>query len=442
MKQNINQILKEVLKRVNPSKEDLDSINKFLKNFINEFEKKLKEKKIAAQVFVGGSFAKKTLIKKKLYDVDVFIRFDKKYGNEISNLTKKILSEIKTGKISLIHGSRDYFRIEGTGNFFIEVVPVIKVKNPKEAENITDLSYFHVDYIKKKLKTEKMLEEVRLAKAFCHANKCYGAESYINGFSGYALELLVCHYKSFLNLAKNISKIAGSQKSAKFNSSSVQSTKEIIDLEKLYKNKNEILMNMNGAKMASPIVIIDPTFKERNALAALSKETFEQFQEVCRKFLKKPSIEDFSQEKTDYKKLKKNALKNKFEFILIKAKTDKQEGDIAGSKLVKFYRHLSDEMKLFYEIKNKGFDYDDKKGAEYFFVVKSKKEIIQMGPMTNNKEACAAFRKKHKNIFEKKDRIYSKEKIYFDVEEFIDNWKLKNSEKINEMGITGLEIKN
>jgi hypothetical protein len=63
-----------------------------------------------------------------------------------------------------------------------------------------------------------------------------------------------------------------------------------------------------------------------------------------------------------------------------------------------------------------------------------------MGPMTNNKEACAAFRKKHKNIFEKKVRIYSREKIDFNIEEFINNWKLKNSEKIKEMGITELKV--
>jgi tRNA nucleotidyltransferase (CCA-adding enzyme) len=64
MKQNINQILKEVLININPSKEELNSINKFLKEFIDEVEKKFKVLKIDAELFVGGSFAKKTLIKK------------------------------------------------------------------------------------------------------------------------------------------------------------------------------------------------------------------------------------------------------------------------------------------------------------------------------------------------------------------------------------------
>jgi tRNA CCA-adding enzyme len=420
----INQILKEVLIKVNPSEKDLISINKFLKDFISEIKNILKKKKIDAEVFVGGSFAKKTLIKKGKYDIDIFVRFNKKYGNEISNLTEKILKETKR-HFSTIHGSRDYFKINVEPSFFVEIIPVIKVKNPKEAENITDLSYFHVDYIRKKLKTEKMLEEVRLAKAFCHANKSYGAESYINGFSGYALELLICNYKSFLNFVKAITKIK---------------EKELIDIEKLYKNKREIEMNMNSSKMISPIVLIDPTYKERNALAALSNETFKEFKELCRKFIKNPSEKNFETEAIDIEKIKKSAQKNKLEFVFIKARTDKQEGDIAGSKLVKFYRHLAEEIEKFYNITNKDFEYNEKKEAEYFFVVKSKKEIIVNGPNKNDEKNVMLFNNRHKNTFVKKGKVYAREKITDKVNDFIDEWKLKNQEKIKEMGITDLEV--
>ncbi len=422
----INQILKEVLIKVTPSKKDLTLINKFLKEFISEIKKILKKNKIDAEVFVGGSFAKKTLIKKGKYDVDIFIRFNKKYGNEISILTEKILKDTKRS-FSTIHGSRDYFKINVESSFFVEIIPVIKVKNPKEAENITDLSYFHVDYIRKRLKTEKMLEEVRLAKAFCHANKCYGAESYINGFSGYALELLVCHYKSFFNFVKAMTNIK---------------EKEIIDIEKLYKNKREIEMNMNSSKMVSPIVIIDPTYKERNALAALSDETFKEFKEACKKFIKKPSEKNFEEEKIDFEKIKKNALKNKTEFVEVKVRTDKQEGDIAGSKLIKFYRHLTEEVKKFYDIKSKGFEYNEKKEADYFFAVKSKKEIVLSGPNANDEKNVVLFENRHRDTFVKKGKIYAREKIKDRINDFIDEWKLKNIEKIKEMGITDLEIVN
>ena len=348
---NINSILKEALNKVNPSKEELNSIGKFVKDFILKLEKKLRGKRISAEVFVGGSFAKKTMIKKGQYDIDIFIRFDEKHGKQdISRLTGKALEEINA-KMIKIHGSRDYFRINADSSFFIEIIPVMKVKNPKSAENITDLSYFHVNYIRKKLKTEKMLEEVRLAKAFCHANKCYGAESYINGFSGYALELLIYHYKSFLGFVKAVAKLKG---------------KEIIDIEKLYKNKYEIAMNMNSAKMTSPIVLIDPTYRERNALAALSRETFEKFQAACRNFLKSPSVDDFELKEINLAAMKRNAERNRTEFILLSAETDKQEGDVAGSKLVKFYRHLGEEIEKSYKVRNRGFEYQGKKEAEYF----------------------------------------------------------------------------
>jgi len=421
-----NEILKEVLKEINPSKEEINSILKIVKEFKFLAENKIKKGKIDAEIFVGGSFAKNTMIKKGKYDVDIFVRFDKKYEEkEISKLAEKIISGLKKEwKISVIHGSRDYFRIDVNPSFFIEVIPVIKVKNPKEARNITDLSYFHVNYVKRKMKKE-MIDDVKLVKAFCHANDCYGAESYIKGFSGYALELLIYHYKTFMNFLKQVEKIKD---------------KEIIDIEKKYKNKLEISMNMNGAKMTSPIILIDPTYKERNALAALSKETFEKFKEAARKFLKNPSKEMFEDKKADIIKIKQNALNKNAEFILIKIKTDKQEGDVAGSKLLKFYRHFSDEVKKYHDILEKGFEYDDKKGAIFFLVTKKKKEIIIGGPEERDVENISAFKKMHKDIFIKNKRIFAREKINKDIHEFAKIWMIKNAKKMREMYITSLEI--
>ncbi|MEK6757810.1 MAG: nucleotidyltransferase domain-containing protein, partial [Nanoarchaeota archaeon] len=194
---NKKEMLKEVLRNIRPSKEELVGMNNGVKEFVNKINKKIKQSKINASLFVGGSFAKNTLIKKNEYDVDVFIRFDKKHKNEdISKLTEKLLGDEKN--VSLIHGSRDYFSVKAKPNFLIEIIPVLNVKTPDEAENITDLSYSHVKYIKKNVKKD-VLDEILLAKAFCHANKCYGAESYIKGFSGYSLELLIYYYKSFMN---------------------------------------------------------------------------------------------------------------------------------------------------------------------------------------------------------------------------------------------------
>jgi tRNA nucleotidyltransferase (CCA-adding enzyme) len=264
-----------------------------------------------------------------------------------------------------------------------------------------------------------------IAKEFCYACNVYGAESYIKGFSGYSIELLIAYYKSFTKMIQGMSKSEG---------------KLIIDIEKDYKNKNELMMNINSSKTNSPVILIDPTFPQRNALAALSQETFDRFKEHCKKFLKSPSLELFEMKKTDVEKIKLDAKKKKLDFVMLEAKTKKQEGDIAGSKLLKFYNHLVKEVSRYFEIKNKGFNYNGKKSARYFLVCKNKKEFIQSGPFTDDKKNVVRFVKEHKNIFEKNKRIYAREKIKFDLNEFIEKWKKKNSNQINGMKIEEVKI--
>ena len=419
-RENINLILKGVLEKISPSKSELAAIKCIVDDFKKSVEKKIKEMKIDAEVFVGGSFAKKTIIRKDVYDIDFFIRFNGKH-KDISELTRKILANYKKKEVK---GSRNYFIID-KGDFFIEIVPVLKVGNPRKSENVTDLSYSHVNYIRKKIKNPKILEEIKLAKAFCHANGCYGAESYIKGFSGYAIELLVYHYGSFLGFIKAFGKIQG---------------KSVIDIEKHYKNKNEVFMDMNASKLHSPVILVDPTFKGRNALAALSYETFEKFKKICKKFLKNPSEKFFEEKKLDLEKIKRKAKDKKLDFILLESETDRQEGDIAGTKLLKFYNHITSELDKYFDVKSRGFEYKNGKIARYYFAAKRKKEIILNGPMIKQEENVKDFKKKHKNIFYKSGKIYAREKVNFSLKEFLKNWEKKNRKQIREMSVTEMKI--
>lgn len=423
----INLILNQVLKNINPDEKEIFEIESYLRDFLKKFNSTLKDKKIKAQVFIGGSFAKKTLIKKGVYDIDVFIRFNEEYrGKDISRLTQEILNQIKVKDIIRVHGSRDYFRINASPSFFIELIPVLKVSNPKKAENITDLSYFHVSYINKKFKNSKIVEDVRLAKAFCHANECYGAESYINGFSGYALELVVYYYGGFLKFIKAVTKIKD---------------KEIVDIEKSYKNKEEIIKNVNSAKLTSPIILIDPTYKERNALAALSQETFEVFKKACLNFLEKPSIKSFEKKEIDFEKLKKKAKNKNLEFVELQIETNKQEGDIAGSKLLKFYKYLTKEIEKYFKISYKNFRYDDQQKAYLFFVVKGREEIIFVGPGEKDEKNIQEFKKKHKKVYLKGKRYYATEKFDKKFKDFFNLWKMKNIKKLKEMSIIDTNLR-
>lgn len=420
----INLILNEVLKKIEPSKEEINILENALKKFKEACEKKIKKEKLKVDFFVGGSFAKKTLIRKGIYDLDIFFRFDSSYENkEISNIAKKILEDFEN--VNLVHGSRDYFQIKVNDILYLEIIPVKKFNKIEDSENITDLSYSHVKYVRKKITSQKVLDDIKLAKAFCHAHNCYGAESYIKGFSGYGLELLVYHYGSFLKFIKTIIKIKD---------------KLVIDIEKQHKNKQVILMDLNSAKLESPIILIDPTYKQRNVLAALSQETLNNFKIACEKFLKNPSLEDFELKKIDFNKEREIAKSKKQEFVLIETKTSRQEGDIAGSKLLKFYKFLSTEIEKYFDMKKKGFEYGNEKFAKNFFSVKAKKEILFEGPFLKDEKNLKKFKKEHKKTFEKKGKIYAKEKIDFDFIEFLKKWEIKNKQVMKDMSIDSLNL--
>jgi len=132
--------------------------------------------------------------------------------------------------------------------------------------------------------------------------------------------------------------------------------------------------------------------------------------------------------------------KSRKEFILIQTSTNKQEGDIAGSKLLKFYNYLENEISIYFEIKNHGFNYNDKKSARYFFVVKRKTWILSKGPKISDKKNLKKFKKKHKHTFVKAKRVYAKEKIIFNINTFINNWKRKKKKLMKEMSIKDLKI--
>lgn len=416
------ELYQEILNEIKPSKKELSEIEDKLNDFIKKLKEKIEKKGLNVDVFVGGSYAKKTLIKKDFYDIDIFLRFDKKH-KEISELTASLLKNFEG--VSRMHGSRDYFSIKINERLFFDVVPVLKIKNLREAKNITDLSYFHVRYINKKLKSEEILDEVRLAKYFCHANRCYGAESHINGFSGYGLELLIYYYRSFEKFLRATLKVK---------------EKEVIDIEKQYKNKKQVLLDMNSSKLQSPIILVDPTYKERNVLAALSKETFDEFKKIANEFLKNPSMDYFKKRKINLDELKKQA-KNK-EFLILEAKTGKQEGAIAGSKLLKFYKSFIKEISYYFDIKKNYFDFNNKNKARYIFIAKPKKEVVLQGPYENDKKNLEKFKKQHKNIYFKNKRAYVKIKPPESLESFIKYWKKKYKKKMSDMDIKELKILN
>jgi len=346
-----------------------------------------------ADARLGGSGAKGTWL--KTFDVDIFVLFNySKYKEKSSQLSdileKKISKEFK--RIKRLHGSRDYFQIS-EGGFTFEIIPILKITKAAQAKNITDVSPLHSTWVKKH---KDMIDEIRLTKQFCKANNFYGAESYIQGFSGYVCEILTIHYGSFHKLLS----------AAKKWKSSV-----VIDTKEFYKGKN-IFLSMNKSKLVSPLIVVDPVQHDRNAAAALSTEKFDLLRTRSAEFLKNPS-EDFFIEKHLEQDVLKREHKGK-KIIVVKLKPGHGKEDVVGSKMMKVYEHLEQQLTTQdFTILESNWHWDRKTKALLYFVTE-KKDLpptkMMNGPPLRMKKHAENFKKNHKKTMIKNKKLYAIEK--------------------------------
>ena len=278
--------MQNVLNKIIPSTVEKKNYTEIANTFIKKLQKNLP----TAKIILGGSAKKGTLISGN-HDIDLFVAFNlKKHLND--NLTEILEKAIKKSfpklAISKLHGSRDYFQTT-YHDYTLEIVPILKITKAEQAQNITDISPLHAQWVNKKA-TAKVKDDIRLLKQFCKANKLYGAESFISGFSGYVLEILTIHYGSFKKVLQSATK---------------WKKKQIIDPSKFYK-KDLALFHINNSKLNSPIIVVDPVDKSRNAAAALSEEKLAIFVRSAKKYLRNPTVELFQVRKINIEKLKTN----------------------------------------------------------------------------------------------------------------------------------------
>lgn len=415
-------ILKNEKDRLRPLAEDILQVKKSVAIAILVLKRELARRRLKATINEGGSYARGTMVRKEAYEVDIFLRYEHDDGN-LSELTEPLVATLSKqfkARYERVHGSRDYFRVYVPG-LILEIIPVLKIAKPSQEKNVTDLSYFHVAYVQKKAR--KLEDDIRLAKTFCKAQHVYGAESYVNGFSGYALECLIIHYKGFMNFLKALSKVK---------------EQIIIDPARHYKNANLVRISLNESKSRSPIILVDPTYKERNALAALSYEKFFTFQQAAQAFLKRPSESFFTEKAFNVSSFKKEAYKKKAEFIEIEITTDRQAGDIAGTKLKKFYSFLKGQVDLNFIRVKEHFTYTEGKNARIYFVLKSRKEIVRKGPTLDMLEYATEFKKMHKKTFSKGGRLYATIPITFSARTFFNDFAKKPI--LKEMAVTDFRV--
>ncbi len=392
------ELLNKVLKKNLPKNDAEKKANEIVKRINSELAKQ----EIKAKAMLGGSLGKNTHLNN--FDCDIFVKFDLMYKKKsLSEMLEKVLIKHKPTRV---HGSRDYFQFKHKGMDF-EIVPVLDIKHVKNIVNVTDMSPFHVDWVNKNIK--KLNDEVRLAKLFCKANYVYGAESYIQGFSGYILEILIIKYGGFLQMLKAISK---------------WKPKQVIDIEHHFK-RNDALNILNSSKTHGPLIIIDPVQKDRNAAAALNTEKFSKMILLAKLFLDSPDKSFFEKKRFDVKEIKKEAKEGGYETIILKVKPLEGKRDVVGTKILRVMNLIKKQIELNeFNVFDNGFDWEEGKDAVIWFLIwpnKLPKYKKHQGPKvySDNKNVFN-FIDKHSEIMLKDYTIYAKVKRkYIDVKSLV-----------------------
>lgn len=385
--QDKKQIFEEVLDNAKLSAEEYSIIMSKVGSVIERLQSSIDENGFLAQVMLGGSAAKGTIIKGD-FDCDVFVRFDMQHMHrDLSGMLEKALA-IFDG-IERVHGSRDYFNAE-IGGIDYEFIPVLEISSPETAQNVTDTSPLHVEWIRSRIENDpSIVDQIILAKIFCKANRLYGAESHIKGFSGHVIDIFIAHYKTFERLLQESRNwLPG----------------HIIDIE-MHKTAGQL----NSSKL-SPLIVIDPIQPDRNAAASLSKEKFLIFKDVAEEFIKRPSIGFF--QKTMVKKEDILALASADkEVYAFKVKPLKGKKDIVGSKILKVFEHIEKQLLMNdFIIHDSGWQWDEGDDALMWFVIDKEtlsKKKLATGPPLKAKKNILEFRNKHPDAYEKDGRLYA-----------------------------------
>ena len=265
----MNMDYEDILMDIKPTAEEKKHIDDVSSDIMNFLQKTCDSEGIDAKVTLVGSVAKNTALKGKS-DIDIFIAFpldtDKKYLKETGlDLAHKCCDEFES-QAQHHFASHPYVTtdIEGCE---VDIVPCYAINDGSELKSAVDRTILHTRYVKAHL-DKSQEDEVLLLKRFMAITGTYGSEFKVGGFAGYLCELLIIYYDNFENTLKNAI-------NWKYG--------HAIDLENYGTAHN----------FKDPLIVIDPTDKNRNVGAALRLNKMAEFIQSARNYI-------FSDNKKDY----------------------------------------------------------------------------------------------------------------------------------------------
>lgn len=258
-----------ILKDIKPTETEQQDLDEMSQKLVSFLEKTCQKENIDAKIEVVGSVAKHTALKGKS-DIDVFMAFPL----DINENT------LKQKGLYLAHKCSDHFGGDAAhhfashpyvtsdiGEFEVDLVPCYSIEDGSQLKSAVDRTILHTRYVKGKL-TPEGCDEVLLLKRFMDVTGTYGSEFKVGGFAGYLCELLIIKYGSFEETLKQ---------------ATTWQHGHIIDLENYG----------TGGNFNDPLIVIDPTDKNRNVGAALRLNKFAEFIQSARNYLSSDNKKDY-----------------------------------------------------------------------------------------------------------------------------------------------------
>lgn len=349
-------------------------------------------------VTLTGSIAKRTFLRDKR-DIDIFVLFERSVPSEkLEPYIKDIMRAAFPGVgYQLSYAEHPYVRFHFEGRR-IDLVPAYKIADATERMSAVDRSVLHTRFVIRALK-KKQIDDVLLLKQFLRANSLYGAEIKVGGFSGYLSELLIIIYGSFSRLIRT---------AASWKSSSLV----FLDLKKYYNRKSKKEAAEIAKRFNSNFIVIDPTDKNRNVAAAVSKKSFSRFISLCKAFVKKPSEAFFFRKPETFEEQVARISKNRKLFILSMPRPDVVD-DVLWGQLYKLIGQLKAHLK---EFQPKDVLADDTRHLVRLAIILQKdrlpEKMLVAGPPLHMKKHVMQFRKSHRKarFITKKKKLYAQVK--------------------------------
>jgi len=384
----------KILSKITPTRQEKKAVKGFTNKLIKTINDIAEKKNIKAKAALVGSVAKGTWLKGEA-DIDIFIKFPlktpkeklKKHGLQLGHeciRTMKGQAEEKYAAHPYVTG-----HIKG---YEVDIVPCYDITDASQLKSAVDRTILHTRYIKKNLKKEQ-IKEVLLLKKFMKAIGAYGSEFKVGGFAGYLCELLIIAYENFKGVLE-----AAALKWRKG---------QIIDIEG----------HGTGKYFKNPLIVIDPTDKNRNVAAALTQQKFSEFIIVARNFLENPKEDYFQEIKYSHDKEKIHAKfkQRESKCIILEFNPPNVPADTLYPQLKKtmdtLVSHLSKEG---FKVNRSSYWTDEKKNGLIIFEFETWKLPAyrkHMGPRVWSKKHTRRFHKKYGDkIWMEGDRLFVEKK--------------------------------